>query len=558
MIPAGQLLILPRADRDDIARRVRALPPRRRDLRRNPFTARIIHINDFHNAIARRDERGQWSSRLPALHNLLESRREEFRRGDDGSVFFVSAGDDMVGSLWDYLIRDREGEYRCHGAYHFLSLLGLDVSVAGNHDFDNGSALLRTAIEGDARFPVLSANLRDSPELQDVIHPAAIVSAAGVRIGILGLTTMGQQRGSRFNRYRISPPLEAAREWIPILRQHCDAVVLLSHLGSTVASTFAEVIDHGDFELAAALGEHKPDLIIGGHTHELYQTTSRGVPVTQAGCNGQWAGEVELLITGEANFVRFFPVIPLEPDFGTTRFYQDHIAPFLARHLPSIETIPVEIGAGACPVDVDLPQCKGYRHCSIAGFLTEVLLARLAELGYPVDLVLLDGTVVNDLIPTDAAVDAFDIFRLLPYSDSVYTLEFGADELVRLIADNENRARIPGEEYREKGFLYFSGNIRWDADESGSITNVRINGRSIDTNGVYTAATTHILRALAVHWEREQEVGLFSVPMEHAKDTGLFLRDEILAYLVDHPREFAPCDPVRFVSRKNHEPEGLR
>lgn len=551
-------LLLKSTDRRYLARCMSDLPPRRTDLQRRPFRMKIIHINDFHNAVLRLDERGQWISPLPSLHSLLESRREELRREGNGTVFFISAGDEMVGTAWDYLVRDIQGEYRCHSAYHFLSLLGLDISVAGNHDFDNGCDRLRTAIERDASFPVISANVKDSPELADTIRPAAIFSITGVRIGMVGLTTMGQQRGTPTSRYRISSPLEAAREWIPVLRDHCDAVVVVSHLGSTVESKFAEVIEHGDLELTAALDECKPDLIIGGHTHELFQTISNGVPVTQVGCNGRWVGEIDLLITGRKNSVEFFPAAPLESDADAGEFYQAHITPFLERHLPSIRSIPLLADSGACPLGVHLSECKGYERCSIAGFLTDALLARLEAHDISVDFVLLDGSVVNDLLPTGDGVGVMDLFRLLPYADSVTTIKLTGEEVARLVGENKDRARISGEEYREKGFLYFSSNIGWEKDATGRVTNIQIADRKIERNDSFTAATTNYARALAVHWEKEHGRDLLPLPRDRAKDTGLFLREEIIQFFLRNKRDFAECHPATFTQHEEKESEGPR
>lgn len=543
MNPERHLILLESAQDRDVARRIRDLPPRRAETTSNPARVRIIHINDLHNAVLERDKAGRWVSRLPSLSDLLESRREERKASESEAVLFISAGDEMVGTVWDYLIRDHRGEYHIHSAYHFLSVLGVDIAVAGNHDFDNGCGLLRRAIEQDASFPVISANLTEAPDLEDTIRPAAILTVAGARIGFLGLTTMGQQRSSQINRYRISSALEAAQKWIPLLRRHCDAVVAISHLGSTVESTAAEVVEYGDLELARALGRCKPDLIIGGHTHELIQTTANGVPIAQVGCNCRWAGEIDLVITGETT-VRLLPMRRLEPDSGNSAFFREHITPFLERHLPTFHSLRPSTNAGACPAGVRLAECKGYSRCSIAAFLTDALLDRLIDQNLQADFVMLDAGTIGTVLPENAEVSVFDLFRLLPYADSVVTLELDSDRITGLIRQNRARARARGEEYREKGYVYFSGNVCWVEDRSGTATQIKISGRELGADTVFTAATTQ----LAVRLVPTEEPHPYSraLSVESVRDTGLFLRDEIVRYLLGRGRSFVPCRPVRF------------
>lgn len=526
MSPGKQMLLLPTADDVDIARRLGELPRRRRDLRRNPFTVRIIHINDFHNAVAESTAPGEWFSPLSSIHGLLQSRREQARANKHAAVLFISAGDDMVGTLWDYLIRDSDGSFHGHATYHFWSQLGLDVSVAGNHDFDYGCRALRAAIVQDANFPVISANLTDSLELKDVIAPAAVIEISGVRIGVLGLTTMAQQRSSSFNRYRIASPLDAARWWVPRLKRSCDAVVAISHLGSSVASPLAEVVECGDRELASALENCKPDLIIGGHTHEVFQTTYGGVPVAQVGCNGQWAGEIELTITGDKNGVLFLPLSPLVPDPGRGRFYRKHVAPYLEEHMSTIRPLQAVVGYGPCPSGLARADCRWHADCSIALVLADVLLARLRTLDVPIDFVLLDGSAVNATLPTGSEVRIVDLFRVMPYADSVVAVDLRAEALGDI---------------RRSGPLYFSSNVRWEANPVDSVIALDAGGRTLESTGTVSVGTTDFTLRALVRSESGPTDTTRLLTAESVRETGLFLRDEMVRFLLQNQPDFAPC-----------------
>jgi 2',3'-cyclic-nucleotide 2'-phosphodiesterase (5'-nucleotidase family) len=82
----------------------------------------------------------------------------------------------------------------------------------------------------------------------------------------------------------------AAGNLLPALRPLCDVLIVLSHLGYSLASASAVTAGAGDVELAQALPHGAVDLIIGGHTHSLLHESGfdpaqriNGIPVVQAG-----------------------------------------------------------------------------------------------------------------------------------------------------------------------------------------------------------------------------------------------------------------------------------
>jgi len=64
----------------------------------------------------------------------------------------------------------------------------LDAMAIGNHEFDFGQENLRRLI-GEARFPILSANLFDDDGRPFTRAAAVLEPVPGLRVGVLGLTT---------------------------------------------------------------------------------------------------------------------------------------------------------------------------------------------------------------------------------------------------------------------------------------------------------------------------------------------------------------------------------
>ncbi|MCD6397279.1 MAG: bifunctional metallophosphatase/5'-nucleotidase, partial [Spirochaetaceae bacterium] len=216
------------------------LPERRDDLQENPFLLKIFHINDLHNNIYTFDDDYYESPVFSRIINEVEKERLSSNDNNSG-VLFLSAGDDCTGSPLDHLTGYDGENFICHPAYSAYSLGGIDATVLGNHDFDNGLQTLKHSIHQDANFPVLSANLKHDGELDGLVYPGAVIIIKGVRIGIIGLTTPGHIRSRKGSEFYIDNPVGSINKLYKKLSGVCDSIILLSHLGYKLGSYFAAV-----------------------------------------------------------------------------------------------------------------------------------------------------------------------------------------------------------------------------------------------------------------------------------------------------------------------------
>ena len=521
-----KIVCLGSSDPGELAQRISELPEQFPRKKGDCLKLRIFHINDFHNHVLKPDSSGGWSSPLPDMASILDDARS---RGEE--VLFLSAGDEAVGTVWDYLMKDIHGTFHTHSSYRFLSLLGLDLCITGNHDLDSGGKLLRESVRQDADFPVLCSNLSGNPDLTEAVCKGAVMALGNWRIGFIGLMTMGQQKITPQSPYSVENPRQAAEIWLNLLKPVCDAVIMISHLGASTDSEFAEVVEYGDFELADVFGEWKPDLIISGHTHEQFQTVRNGVPIAQSGCNAKVMGELELTLSGESSRVDFMPFHSLRWDSGESLFYQKNITPFLERYLPLLEGGKFPFGRGCCNEDVSFSECKGKADCVLADFLSRALRMGLSSQGEPVDLVLLDGSNLNTSLSREQDISILDLYRLMPYEDTIKKISLKGSEILRMIEENFIRKRESGEEYSEKGFVYFGNNLSRKAkgSEAGEVL---INGALLDEEKDYVAAISNYFRQLALPWEkRNNPEKLYIFPIGRAEETGLYFRDVVLQSL---------------------------
>ena len=134
---------------------------------------------------------------------------------------------------------------------------GYHAMAMGNREyfFRACGLLMKTA---EAAFPVLSSNLLPkSGDLGHVKRWTVLSAPDGGSVGVFGLTPVMIRPNSwaeSLSNMRFISHERAVREALAALRDECDWVVCLSHIGlerdTKIAETFGEI-----------------DLILGGHSH---------------------------------------------------------------------------------------------------------------------------------------------------------------------------------------------------------------------------------------------------------------------------------------------------
>jgi len=118
----------------------------------------------------------------------------------------------------------------------YMNLIGYDLSVVGNHEYDIGEeALIETYKH--AEFPILSCNIvrKGTNELVDYVQPYIIIKKMGIRIGIIGVTTTDTGQMSfpeNVKNVDFLPAKPELEKYIKIVRNEgVDLVIVVGHLG---------------------------------------------------------------------------------------------------------------------------------------------------------------------------------------------------------------------------------------------------------------------------------------------------------------------------------------
>lgn len=250
---------------------------------------------------------------LPWLSGHVRNLRAA-RRAAGGDVLLVDAGD-----MWQGTLESNLGEGA--SVVRAYNALGYHAVTIGNHEFDFGPLGPKVVPRGpgdnptgnieararQARFPFLAANLltkAGAPWTPRNIRPSTVVTVAGVRIGVIGVTSVGTPSSTdpRNLVHLQVAPLRGVieREAARLRSGGATVIVVLAHAGGG-CTAFGDPDDlslcrpQGEiFQLARALTPGTVDVIAAGHAHFGIAHRVNGIAVVEAFEQGRAFSRVDL------------------------------------------------------------------------------------------------------------------------------------------------------------------------------------------------------------------------------------------------------------------------
>jgi 5'-nucleotidase/UDP-sugar diphosphatase len=240
----------------------------------------IIHTNDLHSSYEHSydDQKGSYAAVKATIDRL---KAQSAAAGID--TLTLDAGDFTEGSPF-FMVGDGTESMR------LVQEMGYDAIAIGNHDWLVGADQMNQIFSTvGPHVPFLSANLNADVRftaLHQYIHPSAQFEKAGIKIGVLGLSTNDILYRWAIKDGKIEDPQDTAKKEIKNLRKENDLVIALTHLGVTADQSLAANVDG-------------IDLIVGGHSHTaltvpVFENSPNGksVPIVQAGSHGEYVGDL--------------------------------------------------------------------------------------------------------------------------------------------------------------------------------------------------------------------------------------------------------------------------
>lgn len=445
----------------------------------------ILHSNDTHSLIdPDKDGRGGVLQRKAIIDSV---------RNAEKNVILVDAGDMVQGSLYFKFFK---GDVE----YPLMNMLGYDIRILGNHEFDNGIEELAKYYR-DVKADRLSANYDFSATpLKGVFDPYVIKKVGGKKIGFIGINVdpEGLITKENIEGVKFKDVIATANETAAFLKEKkkCDLVVVVSHIGA--------VKENGkttDYELAKA--SRDIDIIIGGHSHTVIEPGNTGkypsvvenaagrpVLITQTGKYGKKLGYIKIDLDALKT------ATPAQYDYElievTDRFPQNKldkkIKDFIAPYKHAVDSVNNRVIARSLrPLDSD-DRNGGYANwaADYAQWFGQLVLDSIGGSdGMPLraDIGIMNVGGIRQNMPQGDVTEGL-MLATFPFANRmVLTAVKGADIIDALKAA------------AKKGGEGISANVRVVTDKDGNLRRVVIDGREMDPEKTYTVSTIDYVAA---------------------------------------------------------------
>lgn len=472
-----------------------------------PVKVRVLAINDFHGNLLPpsggiriqdpQDRQKTLSVAAGGSEHIATAARALMAQNPNHA--FVAAGD-LIGAtpLLSALFFDEP-------TIESLSLMGLEISAVGNHEFDHGlTELLRkqnggchptegckgpTQFKG-ATFQYLAASTWDTRTGKTVFPAYRIKHFEGIPVAFIGLTlkgTPGIVMPSGVAGLRFDDEAVTVNRLVPELQaQGVRAIALLIHEGGVPTGDYNECpgISGAIVDIVKRL-DKAVRLVISGHTHRAYNCNIDGRLVTSGDKYGTIVTAIDLeldrqtreILTAKADnvIVRTEQFAKDEAQTKLIAGYQKLAAPLIDRVVGSIsETISRDANAaGASPM----------------GEL--VADAQLAATAAPdkggAQIAFMNTGGVRQALPfkSGGAVSYGDVFAVQPFNNNLITMTLSGAQIHRVLESQWRSATgRPIYLYVSQGFSY-----SWDASKPpGSrvaFESIRLNGQPLDLSADY-------------------------------------------------------------------------
>jgi len=486
---------------------------------------------------------------FPLLVDLFQE-QERYLKARNRNYLKIHAGDAITGTLY-YTLFKGEADAR------MMNRVCFDAFALGNHEFDDGDRGLKNFLDelkkGPCKTKVLAANVKPgkkSPIREGYIQPYMIKRIGGERIGLIGLDiaqktkeSSNPNKGTRF-----LDETKTAQRYINLLRKKgVDKIVLVTHYQY-----------QNDIALAKAL--KGVDVIVGGDSHSLlggktfenlgfntvgkYPTVRKNadgnkVCIVQAWEYAHVLGKLDVTFDSKGNVTSCggMPMLPFEKGNYTYEYDDDTDRKLRGRDraivtgalramkevkpgIPDIRTTKLlerynkqvsvleQTKIGSVAEDLCLERFPGQGRSSICSVddtiamgsdISNIVAKAFLEVTATADIAIQNGGGVRVDVGAGNYTIA-DAYTLLPFSNTLVTLEMTGQEIIDVLEDALANALDNG---GSTGSYPYASGLRYNIDASKSkgnrVSNVEVNPRvagswqSIDKNATYTVVTNDFI-----------------------------------------------------------------
>ena len=450
------------------------------------YTLTIMHTNDVH---AHHEPNGNGDGGAARQATVVDQIRAE-----GGNTLLLDGGDRFTGTLFHV-------QYLGQDSAQIMNAIGYDAMTLGNHEFDNGDAVLAAFIN-ELEFPVVTANVdfSGSADLADLVEPYVVLEVGGEQIGIIGLVTpeteiLSSPGDELVFEYDLIAVTQAAVDELTAMG--VNKIILLTHIGYAA-----------DVEVAS--GVSGVDIVVGGHTNTFLSNTYAGAqgdyPTVEESASGE-----PVLIVQASTATLYLGRLDVGFDANGVVATWDGDAILLSRYItadPEISDLiaglaePIEelrnqpVGESAVFLVGDRRFCR-VEECLLGNMITDAMRAETGA-----EIAITNGGGIRADID-EGEVTLGEVLNVLPFGNLVSTMDLTGADVIEALENGVsqitlNDAGVISRDGAAGRFPQVSG-ITFTFDptqEPGSrIVEVLLeSGEPIDPEAIYSVATNDFMR----------------------------------------------------------------
>lgn len=435
----------------------------------------ILHTNDHHGTILPTGGAAGLAERASFIKEV---------RAQEGNVLLLDAGDINTGTALSNM-------FKAEIDIEAYNRIGYDALALGNHEFDNDLTTLEAQM-AKASFPWISANIHRANG--SLLAPAYIVkNYEGFRVGVFGLTTRRTlQIASPDKSLVFLDEIETAKTMVETLRnrEKCDIVIALVHLGLA-----AESEGHtSSRDLSQAVDGI--DLVIDGHSHSFLEEPlmAGGTPIVSASEWGKYVGHGKMEIV-DGRIVDFtWKPVQINSKDSTTFAPDPEITAMIAPYKEKADAVLKEVVAHTQDLFEFGDRLSRKKEIALGNMVNDATIWYVEEvMKQKVDFSFTNGGNIRTELPK-GPITREQISTVLPFDNWIYLTTMKGDQVIRLF---QFIATIP---QGAGGWAQVSSGVRYTIDYTGSdgkgvLKDLRIGGKPVDPQALYTFATNDYLMA---------------------------------------------------------------
>ncbi|QEO15020.1 bifunctional metallophosphatase/5'-nucleotidase [Agromyces intestinalis] len=472
-------------------------------------TINLVTVNDFHGRI-KRDGASTGAAALATAVNGI--------RAQNPNTIFAAAGDLIGASTFESFILDELPTIDA------LNAAGLDVSAAGNHEFDRGWETLRTDVQDRANWEYIAANVFYEGTDDTALAESWTTTVGGVQVGFVGAVTeelpsLVSPAGIAELEVRdIVDSVNAAADRLE--QGGADIVVLLIHEGAATTAEASATDPDSPFGQVVLGVDDSVDAIVSGHTHLAYNHVINGRPVISSGQYGEKFSNMEIVYDTDTDSIVSMDNEVIDastPIPGTSNFtyrdvpdqaVTDLLAPYLAeadvRGAVPLGSVTADLARGLQPdvdangeVDPSKPAVENRGAESTLGNFVADVQYWSANQDAAVDIAFMNpgGLRTNIAYAPDGVVTYREAANVQPFANSLFTQTLTGAQVKQVLEEQWQPAGS------SRPFLKLGVNqgLTYTFDptlpEGQRITGIALHGVPIDPAATYRVVANSFLAA---------------------------------------------------------------